>query len=92
MTIYAHKSYLRAFKKFPPPEQKSINTAIARLPEIIGNPHGHSGAGVRRLRLSVFELRAGLRLRVVFTTGSECVFLHTVGDHDQVRAWIKENL
>ena len=92
MTIYPHKSYLRAFKKFPPPEQKEINAAIVRLPEIIGNPHRHSGAGVRRLRPSVFEIRAGLRLRVVFTIRSECVFLHTVGDHDQVRAWIKGNL
>ena len=63
MTIYPHKSYLRAFKKFSGPEQKEINAAIARLPEIIANPHQHSGAGVRRLRQSVFEIhRLGMQL------------------------------
>jgi len=37
VTIYPHKSYLRAFKKFSGPEQKEINAAIARLPERKGN-------------------------------------------------------
>jgi mRNA-degrading endonuclease RelE of RelBE toxin-antitoxin system len=92
VTIYLHQSYVRALKKFAKLEQSEINAAIARLPEIIGNPHQHSGAGVRRLRPSIFEIRAGLRLRIVFTIRTDNIFLHTVGDHDHVRAWIKQNL
>jgi mRNA-degrading endonuclease RelE of RelBE toxin-antitoxin system len=92
VTIYPHKSYLRAFKKIPTADQTSLNAAIARLAGIIGSPHQHSGAGVRRIHPGLFEIRAGLRLRVVFTIRDDIIFLHTVGDHDQVQAWLRNNL
>ncbi len=92
MTIYPHKSYLRALKKIPKADQASINAAIARVAVIIGNPHQHSGAGVRRLYPGVFEIRVGLRLRVVFTIQADNAFLHTAGDHDHVQNWLRNNL
>ena len=92
MTLYPHKSYLRALKKIPKADEAGINAAIARLADIIGNPHQHSGAGVRRLHAGIFEIGVGLRLRVLFTVRAENVFLHTVGDHDQVQDWLRNNL
>lgn len=92
MTIYPHKSYLRALKKIPQADQTSIHAAIARLAGIIGNPHQHSGAGVRRLHPGIFEIRVGLRVRVLFTVRGDKVFLHTAGDHDQVQIWLRNNL
>jgi mRNA-degrading endonuclease RelE of RelBE toxin-antitoxin system len=92
VTIYPHKSYLRALKKIPKTDQTTINAAIARLAGIIGNPHQHSGAGVRRLHPGIFEIRVGLRLRVVFTVRADNVFLHTAGDHDQVQDWLRNSL
>jgi len=82
VAIYPHKSYLRALKKIPKADQAGINAAVARLADIIGNPHQHSGAGVRRLRAGIFEIRVVLRLRVLFTIRADNAFLHTVGDHD----------
>jgi hypothetical protein len=64
VTIYPHKSFLRALKKIPKADQANLNAAISRLPGSIGNPHQHSGAGVRRLHPGISEIRAGLRLRV----------------------------
>ena len=92
MTIYPHKSYLRALKKIPKADQAGLNATIARLAGIIGNPHQHSGAGVRRLHPGIFEIRVGLRLRVVFTVRADNVFLHTAGDHDHVQDWLRNNL
>jgi len=92
VTIYRHKSYLRALKKIPKADQAGLNATIARLAGIIGNPHQHSGAGVRRLHPGIFEIRVGLRLRVVFTVRADNVFLHTAGDHDHVRDWLRNNL
>jgi len=92
VTIYQHKSYLRALKKIPRADQTSINAAIARLAGIIGNPHQHFGAGVRRLHSGIFEIRVGMRLRVLFTVRADNVFLHTAGDHDQVQDWLRNNL
>jgi mRNA-degrading endonuclease RelE of RelBE toxin-antitoxin system len=92
VTIYTHNSYLRALKKIPKADHTNINAAIAQLAGTIGNPHQHSGVGVRRLHPGIFEIRVGLRLRVVFTVRADKVFLHTVGDHDQVQDWLRNNL
>jgi mRNA-degrading endonuclease RelE of RelBE toxin-antitoxin system len=92
VTIHTHKSYLRALKRISKADQTNINAAIAELAGIIGNPHQHSGAGVRRLHPGVFEIRVDVRLRVMFTVQAGNVFLHPAGDHDQVQDWLRNNL
>lgn len=89
MKIFAKSPYVRAAKKFPEKELAEINAAIARLPEIIGQPHRHSGAGVRRLRPSIFEIRAGLDTRVIFLLESGDVVLLFADNHDEVRRFLK---
>jgi len=89
VTIYPEKSFLRAFRKLAALDQKEVDAAIARLPAVVGKPHEHRGASVRRLKPGVFELRAGLRLRVVFTLSKDVAVLWTVGDHDHVHAWLR---
>ena len=89
MTIYPERSFLRAFRKLKVLDQKEVDAAVGRLPGIIGQPHAHRGASVRRLKPGIFELRAGLRLRVVFTISKDVAILWTVGDHDDVQAWLR---
>ncbi len=89
MTIYREKSFLRAFNRLADLDQKEVDAALARLPEVIRKPHAHRGASVRRLKAGIFELRAGLRLRVVFTLSHDVAILWTVGDHDHIQAWLK---
>ena len=47
---------------------------------------------IRKLRRSIFEIRAGLKTRVLFARESGDIVLLFAGNHDQVRAWLKENL
>ena len=89
MRIYPEKSFLRAFKKLAHLDQTEVDAAIARLPGAVGQPHEHRGTSVRRLKPGIFELRAGLRLRVVFTLSKDVAILWTVGDHDHVQAWLR---
>ena len=90
MNILSRSSYERAVKHFTPQQRAEIKAALSRLPELFGQPHQHSGVGVRRFGI-FFELRAGLKLRVVFTREAGDIILLTAGNHDYVRAWIKEN-
>jgi hypothetical protein len=57
----------------------------------MGSPHIHSGLSIRKLRPAIFEFRAGLKTRVLFARDSGDIVLVFAGDHDQVRAWLKEN-
>jgi mRNA-degrading endonuclease RelE of RelBE toxin-antitoxin system len=89
VTIYPEKSFLRAYKKLGLSDQTQVRAALAKLPQLIGKAHEHHGTSVRRLNPGVFELRVGLRFRVIFTLSRDIAILWTVGDHDHVQAWLR---
>ena len=66
-----------------------LGEALRQLPAAFEQPHLHSGLGVRRLKGNYFEFRVGRDTRVVFTLVGSTAILRTVGNHDQVRAFLK---
>jgi mRNA-degrading endonuclease RelE of RelBE toxin-antitoxin system len=66
-----------------------IDGALSLLPDAFGQPHLHSGLGIRRLKKNHFEFRAGRDARVVFKLEGSTVTLRMVGDHDDVRRFLK---
>jgi hypothetical protein len=87
--IYARPRYERAWRKLTPSQQAAANAAVARLEAAFGRPHEHAGLGLRAFG-RYFEFRAGLGLRVLFLNESGDLFLCFVGNHGQVRAFIKQ--
>ena len=53
-----------------------------------GQPHLHAGLGLRRIR-PFMECRCGLDLRLVFQRDGDGLIFHYCGNHDQVRAFLK---
>jgi hypothetical protein len=88
--ILTRSSYQRAFKRLSPPQQNNVNAAITRLPEIFGRPHLHSGIGIRPFG-QFYECRAGRDLRVLFVVDGGDFILVTVGDHNVVASFIRNN-
>lgn len=66
-----------------------LEEALGQLPVAFGRPHLHSGLGIRRLKGNYFEFRVGRDIRVVFTLQGSTAILRLVGNHDQVRAFLK---
>jgi hypothetical protein len=87
--IYTRPRYDRAWRKLTPSQQAAVNAAVARLEAALGKPHEHSGLGLRAFG-RYYEFRAGLGLRVLVLNESGDLFLCFVGNHDQVRAFIKQ--
>lgn len=58
----------------------------------MGKPHVHSGLSIRKLRPAIFEIRVGLDTRILFARESGDIVLVFAGSHNQVRAWLKENV
>jgi hypothetical protein len=87
--IYTRPRYERAWRKLTHSQQAAVNAAVARLEVAFGRPHEHSGLGLRAFG-RYFELRAGLGLRVLFLNEKNDLFLCFVGNHEQVRAFIKQ--
>ena len=66
--------------------------ALIDLCEAFGRPYVHAGLGVRKAGAKLFECRAGLRLRILFTADPETITAHRIGDHDEVKQWFKSRI
>lgn len=74
-------------------ELKELASRLLELRESFGQPHQHAGLGVRRLEDNAFEFRLSRGLRVVFLYNKPNILnLMMVGNHDDVRKWLKENV
>ena len=74
-------------------ELEEVNQRLVQLVETFGRPHAHAGLGLRHLRGNAFEFRISRGFRVVFLfIKPKRLQLMMIGNHDEVRAWLKENL
>jgi hypothetical protein len=90
VNIYQRPAFVRAMKKRPATEQEQIRQRARRVAEVIGNPHAHSGLGVRPFG-RYFEFRVGLQIRCLFLLEGGDMHLVMVGSHDELSAYIRNN-
>ena len=90
MTILSRPSFDRAFRDLSPEIQAEIRSAAALLPEAFGKPHVHAGLGVRKVG-KYFEFRVGLKCRVLFMIRKGDAVLVTVGHHDDIVRFVRDN-
>ena len=76
-------------KSLPPADQRKVLDALTASQKAMGAPHAHKGAGIRKLRSSIMECRAGLHLRLVFVCESGRILFLAGGNHDDVRRFLK---
>lgn len=88
--ILTRPSYLRAFNRLSSTQQAAVNAAMGRLQEIFGRPHMHAGIGIRPFG-GFYECRIGRDLRVLFIFDRGDFVLATVGNHDAVARFIRDN-
>lgn len=63
--------------------------ALCQLIEGFGQPHTHSGLGIRKLGNKLFEARATRALRFIFQDRPADLFVAFLGDHDDVNALLR---
>jgi hypothetical protein len=87
--IRINAGLLKHIRGLPLAERREIGRRIAEAQRCIGQPHLHKGIGLRKLQDDYFEIRIGLKLRLVFeNTPNELVF-EMMGDHDDVKNFLK---
>ena len=88
--IHYQPSFARRYKKLSPQQRSRVDAAIGRLDDAFGRPHLHAGVGLRSFG-RYLELRAGLDLRVLFLPDGGDLFLMCVGDHDEIKSYVRGN-
>ena len=88
--IYHQSGFERRYKKLTPMQQSRVDSAVARFAERVGRPHEHGGLSIRAFG-RYLEFRAGMDLRILALPESGDFFLMFVGNHEEVRAYVRQN-
>ena len=88
--IYTLAGFERRYRKLTPQQRARVDSAVLRFQRAVGKPHEHAGIGLRPFG-RYLEFRAGLNLRILANPEGGDWFLTCVGDHDEIRAYIKSN-
>ena len=80
---------LRRLRELPKSERVECLLALCDLAESFGQPHIHSGLGIRKLGSKLFECRGSIELRFIFQDRPTDLFVSFLGNHDEVKALLK---
>ena len=80
---------LRRLRELPKSERAECLLALCELTECFGQPHVHSGLGIRKLGEKLFECRANLALHFIFQDRPSDLFVSFLGNHDEIKTLLK---
>jgi hypothetical protein len=80
---------LRRLRQLPKGDRVECLLALCDLVEGFGQPHIHSGLGIRKLGNKLFECRGNRDLRFIFQDRTGELYVSFVGNHDEIRTLLR---
>ena len=87
--VFIGPRLIRFARKLNRESQANLETVLAEVARHFGEPHRHSGLGLRKLTRYAWECRLDIRWRIVFVQEGDCLRAYDIMDHAEVRAWLK---
>ncbi len=82
--------FARSFKKLTPAEKQAVNSALDVLFNYFDKKiELPAGLGLKNIGNNYWEIRAGIKLRVLFEF-ADCITFLFVGNHDDVKRFVNE--
>lgn len=82
-------SFDRCYKKLPPIEQDAVDKAIKDLKKFFSNDVQKEGLGLKRLWWKFWEIRASIKIRLLFLFEGDNISFVIVGNHDDIRKYLE---
>ena len=83
-------SFDRCVKKLYPSDKKQLIQALEKFNEFLTSGQLSAGLGFKKINHNKYEFRVTIRLRVVLKEEGNVFYLVLVGDHDEVRRYLRE--
>jgi hypothetical protein len=74
---------------YPKETRGKIGRALRAVESDFGHPHRHRGLGIRKLSPTLFEIRVGLDIRLVFQNRPDVLLFLIAGNHDEVQKFLR---
>ena len=91
MKVEISPDLLQKIRKLSKVKRAGIGAAIESARQVWGRPHEHSGIGIRNLGSGLYECRSGLDQRLVFQSFDGLLYFHFLGNHDEVRSFLRSH-
>ncbi len=82
-------SYKRSLKKLDSEIKNRVKEAVNKYVDFFEGGHRPKGLGLRRLSKYIWEIRVDLKMRVIFRLEGELVQWGLVGNHDDIKRFLK---
>ena len=82
-------SFERSLKKLTPSQRKQLTESLRALNNFLSTGEFSPGFGFKKINHDKYEFRVDIRLRVLAKTEGEIFYLVLVGDHDEVRRYLR---
>ena len=91
MKIVLAERFQRDVRTLPEDGLSAVFESILSLPKAMGEPHIHSGLGIRKIhRSGIWEARVGLGLRLVFAVEDQVITLLRAGTHEDIQRYLRD--
>ncbi len=80
---------IRRLRELPKNERVECLLALCDLNDVFGQPHVHSGPGIRKLGGKLFECRGNRNLRFIFQDRGIELFVSFLGNHDEIKTLLR---
>jgi mRNA-degrading endonuclease RelE of RelBE toxin-antitoxin system len=85
-------SFDRSIKQLSSPDKALVKDAAEKLIDVLSKDREiYEGLGLKRLKDSFWEVRQGLKVRILFRWDGDLVEFVLAGNHDDVKRFLKSN-
>ena len=84
-------TFLKAYDKLPDGKRQAVIDAVGSLCAGLATGRFAAGLGVKHLAGQIYEFRVDLNLRGVYLVTGTQVILALLGNHDDVRRYLKNS-
>lgn len=83
-------SFERSIKSRHPPEKTEIKEVAAQLIDVLSRDRQiHEGLGLKRLMGNFWEVRKGIKTRILFRWEGDLLEFVLAGNHDDIKRFLK---
>lgn len=90
MRYFRTAAFLRAYRSLDSSRRKRVDRALLQLETLFDQRQKPFGLGLKSLKPSVWEVRAGRDDRIAFHWTEDRVEFLIVGNHDEIRRLLKQ--
>ena len=89
MKFHYKKEFIKQFDAYSRQEQELILEADRQIKDYIKNQNASYGLRIKNIGKNVFEARVSRQIRIVWVRQENMITFALIGNHDEVRRFIK---